>query len=207
MTAPSGFRSLRYVLWGGVLIAAFAAGALWLGEIQQRANNPSGTASGPIAHSTPFALTTHTGNLFDSTTLEGQPYLIFFGFTHCPDICPTTLLEVSKTLDALGPDADRLQAIFVTIDPKRDTVELLKAYLSSFDSRIVGLTGPENDIKRVARQYRIFYEKVPSEDGDYTMNHSASAFLYNGSGRLVSTLSFEESPDIREAKIRKLIAQ
>lgn len=207
MVSSSFLSSLRFVLWALVLVAAFAAGAIWLGNLQNRSTSLTSNTSGPIAATKPFTLTAHTGEVFESKTLAGHPYLIFFGFTHCPDICPTTLLEVSNTLESLGEDGNRLKVLFVTIDPERDTAELLKAYLSSFDPRIVGLTGPKENIQSVANQYGIFYEKALEGSGDYSMNHTASAFLYNADGRLVSTLSFQESADTRKAKVLKLIAQ
>ena len=152
----------------------------------------------------PFTLTAHDGSRFDSRTLAGRPYVIFFGFTRCPDICPTTLLEMSNHLQALGPRADQLTTLFVSIDPERDTPAHLKAYLADFDSRITGLTGSLDEVDRTARQFRVFYEKVATS-GDYTMNHTATVYLMDGAGQLVGTMSFQEPQDIQMKKLSRLL--
>ena len=153
-----------------------------------------------------FTLTTAEGERFSSESLNGQPYVLFFGFTNCPDVCPTTLLEMSNALAALGPDADRLTMLFVTVDPERDTAEHLKTYLSAFDRRIIGLTGSAVDIASVARAYHVFYEKVPTSGG-YTMNHTATVFLMDRTGVLAGTTNHEEPEAVQLNKLRRLLTR
>lgn len=154
----------------------------------------------------PFALTTHTGATLSDVDLKGEPFVVFFGFTHCPEVCPTTLWEMSEALKALGPEADRLKMLFVSVDPRRDNPQALALYLHSFDSRIIGLTGTEEAIGAVAKSYRAYWQKVPTENGDYTIDHAASIYLMDASGEFVGTIAYGEQADIRLAKLRKLIA-
>jgi protein SCO1/2 len=152
----------------------------------------------------PFRLTSHEGKAFTDEDLKGKPFLVFFGFTHCPEVCPTTLHDLSQDLEALGKDADKLRVAFISVDPAQDTPELMKTYLSSFDPRIVGLTGTEEEIAAVAKAYKIYYRKVPTDSG-YTMDHTASIFLMDGKGEFFGTSNFQESEDVRRDKIRRLI--
>lgn len=152
----------------------------------------------------PFRLTSHEGRPFTDQDLKGKPFAVFFGFTHCPEVCPTTLYDLTQDLEALGSDADRLTVAFITVDPARDTPELMKTYLSSFDPRIVGLTGTEDEIAAVAKAYKVYYRKVPT-DSDYTMDHTASLFLMDSKGDFYGTSSFQESEDIRRSKLKQLI--
>jgi protein SCO1/2 len=154
----------------------------------------------------PFRLVTHKGDMLSDQDLTGQPYAVFFGFTHCPEICPTTLWEMSEALKQLGPDAERLRVLFISVDPTRDTPEFLDNYLQSFDPRIVGLTGSEEEIAAVGKEYRAYWEKVPTEDGDYTMNHTASIYLMDGRGQFVGTIAYGEQQSVRMEKLRKLLA-
>src|SRR5882672_219357 len=138
----------------------------------------NGPTSSPSVQQTaniggPFRLTDQNGKTFTDQDLKGRPFLVFFGFTHCPEICPTTLFEVSEILRKLGPDAERVRAVFITIDPERDTPGALKEYLSSFDPRLAALTGDAAAIAAVAKAYRVYVKKVPLDEGDYTMDHTA----------------------------------
>jgi protein SCO1/2 len=155
----------------------------------------------------PFELTTQNGERFSSQSLAGKPYMLFFGFTHCPDICPTTLAEVSNHLADLGPSGDKVKVLFITVDPERDTAELLKTYMTAFDPRIVALTGTPAEIADIIRKYRAYAEKVPGKDGDYTMNHTATVYLFDSANALVSTLSFQEKPEVQREKVRRLVAR
>lgn len=152
----------------------------------------------------PFELTAQTGERFSSTELAGKPFAIFFGFTHCPEVCPTTLYEMSVLLGKLGPQADEMRVLFITVDPERDRPEFLSRYLQSFDPRIIGLTGTEQEIEAVGKAYRVFWEKVPLEAGDYTMNHTASVYLMNADGQFTGTLAWGEDMEVRLQKLRKL---
>jgi protein SCO1 len=152
----------------------------------------------------PFKLTTQDGKPFTDENLKGKPFAVFFGFTHCPEVCPTTLYDLTQDLSALGKDADNMRVAFVTVDPARDTPELLKTYLASFDPRIVGLTGTEEEIAAVANAYKVYYRKVPT-DSDYTMDHTATIFLMDSRGDFYGTSNFQESQDIRRGKLKKLV--
>jgi protein SCO1/2 len=154
-----------------------------------------------------FELTDHNGRPFASTALAGRPYAIFFGFTHCPDVCPTTLLAMSNNLASLGADADRLKVLFVTVDPERDTPDRLKQYLASFDPRIIALTGSADQIAATAKGWNAFYNKVPEDGGSYTIAHSAYVYLMDADNRLAGTLGFQESEAEQLAKLRRLIAK
>jgi protein SCO1 len=152
-----------------------------------------------------FELTDHNGKAFTSGMLTGQPYAVFFGFTHCPDVCPTTLLEMTNALEGLGADADRLRVVFVTVDPERDTPEQLHHYLASFDPRIVGLTGSAQQVAAVAKGWNAFHDKIPEDDGTYTVVHSAYVYLMDHGNRMVGTMSFQESEAEQIAKLKALI--
>ena len=154
----------------------------------------------------PFELTTHDGKRLSSAELKGTPFAIFFGFTFCPDVCPTTMLELTNVLKRLGPDADRMRYFFVSVDTERDNPAHLKLYLSNFDSRIVGLTGTAEEIAAVAKSYRAYYERVPTKDG-FTYNHTAIIYLMGRDGKLASTISYQEKEDTQLAKLRRVIAQ
>jgi len=152
----------------------------------------------------PFKLTSHEGKPFTDENLKGKPFAVFFGFTHCPEVCPTTLYDLTQDLAALGKDADKLNVAFITVDPARDTQELMKTYLSSFDPRIVGLTGTEEEIAAVAKAYKVYFRKVPTES-DYTMDHTATIFLMDSKGEFFGTSNFQEPQDTRRAKLKQLI--
>ena len=124
---------------------------------------PTGAARVPIGG--PFELTDQNGKRLSSESLKGKPSAIFFGFTHCPEVCPTTLFDLTQDLEAMGPDAAKLNVVFITVDPERDTPELMKTYLSSFDPRIVGLTGTEAEITAAAKEYKVYFKKVKTDSG------------------------------------------
>jgi len=135
-----------------------------------------------------FTLTDQHGRSFTAADLEGRPTVMHFGFTHCPVVCPTTLYEVAERLRDLGALADQIRFILVTVDPERDTPEVLKEYIASFDARIVGLTGQEAEIRRLATSVGAKFEKHANTDGGYSMDHSVEAFLLDRNGRRVGVL-------------------
>ena len=163
----------------------------------------TGAARVPIGG--PFALTTQDGAKFSSESLKGKPFAIFFGFTHCPEVCPTTLFDLTQDLEALGPDAAKMNVVFITVDPERDTPELMKTYLSSFDPRIVGLTGTDAEIAAAAKEYKIYYKKVPTDSG-YTMDHTATIFLMDSRGDFFGSSNFQEPEQTRREKLKRLVA-
>jgi protein SCO1 len=151
----------------------------------------------------PFHLTDQDGRAVSDQDLKGKPALIFFGFTHCPDVCPTTLFDVSEVLRGLGPDANRVGAAFITVDPERDTSASMKDYLSSFDPHLRGLTGDPDAIKAVAKAYRVYYKKVPIEGGDYTMDHTAIVYLMSKDGHFIAPFNLKRRPEVAAADLRQ----
>ena len=144
-----------------------------------------------VAFGRDFHLTDHTGKARSLADFRGKAVVLFFGYTQCPDVCPTTLFEVSEILRTLGPDADRVRAVFITVDPERDTPEVMKDYLSSFDSRLSGLTGDPAAVAAVAKAYRVYFKKVPLDQGGYTMDHTAIVYLMDKNGRFVSPFNLK----------------
>lgn len=153
----------------------------------------------------PFDLVDQTGARISDRDLSGQPFAVFFGFTHCPEVCPTTLWEMSEALKQLGPDGDRMKVLFISVDPARDTPELLAGYLQSFDRRIVGLTGTEAEIAAVGAAYRAYWRKVATDDGGYTIDHTASVYLMDASGGFVGTIAYGEDQAVRLEKLKNLL--
>ena len=147
-------------------------------------------ALGGIALAATGALRLYYGTVSDKD-FSGKPFLVFFGFTHCPDVCPTTLFEISEILRTLGPDADRIHAVFITVDPERDTPAVIKDYLSSFDPHLSGLTGDPAAVAAVAKAYRVYFKKVPLDQGGYTMDHTAIVYLMDKNGRFVSPFNMK----------------
>ncbi|MAC76667.1 SCO family protein [Phaeobacter sp. Ax4a-4a] len=150
-----------------------------------------------------FSLTDQDGRDVGPETLIGEPSLVFFGFTYCPDVCPTTLSDISGWLDELGPDAEDLNTVFITVDPDRDTVETMAEYVSYFHPQIQGWTGPPNQIAAIADGFHATYEKVEGENGEYTMNHTAGVFLFDATGRFVTTIDYHEPREFAVPKIRR----
>lgn len=150
----------------------------------------------------PFALTDQNGKTVTDASLRGQPYLLFFGFTHCPDICPSTLYEVSQMFEALGKDT-KARAVFISVDPERDTQSVMKDYLGSFDPRILGLTGTPEQIAAVAKAFRVYAKKVAQKDGEYTMDHTAMVYLMDSKGRFVGGFNLKRPPAEAAAEFRK----
>ncbi|XSG83255.1 MAG: SCO family protein [Methyloligella sp. ZOD6] len=153
----------------------------------------------------PFDLTASDGRQVTEADLEGKPFAIFFGFTHCPDVCPTTLFEISQSIEALGAAAGEMGFYFVTVDPERDTEEALKAYLSNFDSHIVGLTGNPRQTAALADAFHVYHKKVESGSG-YSFDHTNTVFLVNERGEIFSTIAYQEDGKTRLKKLERLLA-
>jgi len=196
-------RSVRVLLVAGAfltgLILCFAIILLMSGRVSTPSVTQIATIGGP------FSLTDQDGRTVTERDLKGRPFLVFFGFTHCPDVCPTALFEVSEIMRALGPDADRVRAVFVTVDPERDTPATLKDYLSSFDPRLSALTGDPEAVTAMAKAYRVYYKKVPLSEGGYTMDHTAIVYLMNKDGKFVSPFNIKRPPDVAAADLRKYL--
>jgi protein SCO1/2 len=159
------------------------------------------TTASPIGG--PFNLIDQHGKPVSEQDFKGRPFLVFFGYTHCPDVCPTTLFEVSEVLRTLGPDAARTAALFVTVDPERDTPASMNDYLSSFDPNLRGATGSDEQIARIERAYRVYAKKVPGEKGEYGMDHTALVYLMDKQGRFVAPFSLRRAPAEAAADLRR----
>ncbi|WP_294644453.1 SCO family protein [uncultured Aureimonas sp.] len=153
---------------------------------------------------TPFRLTSDEGRPILDTDLRGKPTAMFFGFTFCPEVCPTTLAELVGLMGELSPDAERLNVVFVSVDPERDTPEILHTYLSAFDDRIRGITGEPDPVRAMVKSYGIYFKRVPTEDGGYTMDHTAAILLLDAAGGFVGTIAYEEGHDTALTKLRRL---
>jgi protein SCO1/2 len=152
----------------------------------------------------PFKLVDMNGAPITQSSMQGQPSAVFFGFTHCPEVCPTTLFEMKGWLDKLGDDGKDIKAFFVSIDPERDTPELLKTYISNVTPRVTGITGKPEDIAAMAKAWGVYVNKVPTSGGDYTMDHTAIVFLLNSKGQFHGTIAYGENPDTAFAKMQRL---
>jgi protein SCO1 len=185
-----------------VIVAAFA-GSLMIGLLVMLwAMGGTRSIATPVAIGGAFQLTDQTGQAVTEKELQGRPTLIFFGFTHCPDVCPTSLFEISEVLRAMGADADRVNAYFISVDPERDTADTMKDYLSSFDPHLKGLTGAPPDVAKVLSEYRVYSKKVPLKDGDYTMDHTALVYLMDRDGRFVAPFNLKRTPEEAAADLR-----
>lgn len=201
MNATTSAKASRVML----LLAAFLGGLfLFFGAIvfvTGRAPSPIGQAVAAVGG--PFRLEDENGKPVTDADMKGHPFLVFFGFTRCPDICPTTLFEMSQMMKALGSDADRAGAVFITVDPEHDTPKVLKDYLSNFDPHLRGLTGGQAAIDAALKEYRVYAKKVPLENGDYTMDHTAIVYLMDKDGHFVAPFNLNRTPDAEAADLRR----
>lgn len=185
-----------------VVLGAFLTGlVLFLGVIlliTGRSSSPAVAAVGG-----PFHLIDQNGKPVSDTDMKGRPFLVFFGFTHCPDVCPTTLFEISEVLRKLGPDADRTGALFITVDPERDTPAAMKDYLSNFDPHLRGLTGDPAAVNAAIKAYRVYAKKVPLDGGDYTMDHTAIVYLMDKNGHFVAPFNLKRTAQAAADDLRR----
>ena len=196
-------KIIRYGAWTAVVLVAFfvaVTSVLWYQ--QQTARDTMTSSVGGD-----FSLVDTNGSRVTEASYLGKPRAMFFGFTHCPDVCPTTLYEASGWIKALGPDAEKMNFLFVSVDPERDTPEVLSDYISAFEGGIVGLTGSREEVDAVIRAYRVYARKVDLDDGDYTVDHTAAVYLIDANGAFVGSINFNEEADKAVEKLRKLIAQ
>ncbi len=159
----------------------------------------------PAAIGGPFQLTDQHGKTVTDKSLKGKPTLIFFGYTHCPDVCPTSLFEISEVLRAMGADAGKVNALFISVDPERDTPSTMKDYLSSFDPHLEGLSGDPAETAKVLTEYRVYAKKVPTKDGDYSMDHTALIYLMDRDGKFVSPFNLKRSPEEAAAELKRYL--
>jgi len=189
-----------------VIVAAFA-GSMVVGLVLMLwALGGVRNVAAPAAIGGPFQLTDQAGQTVTEKDLQGRPTIIFFGFTHCPDVCPTSLFEMSEVLKAMGKDADRVNAYFISVDPERDTNEAMKDYLSSFDPHLKGLTGDADAVAKVLSAYRVYAKKVPLKgEGDYTMDHTALIYLMDRDGHFVSPFNLKRTPEEAAADLKRYL--
>ena len=196
-------RRFRIVLWALVALALAALAVLLLVP-RKTPNQPMDIVSASTFGG-PFTLVGADGQPFASQRLAGKPYAIFFGFTHCPDVCPTTLARLTKLRKQLGRGDDAFNILFVTVDPERDGPKEVGSYATAFGSPVIGLTGTPAQIDRVKKQFGIFSEKVPQGDS-YTVDHSATVLLFDRNGGFRSTISAEEQDGPALAKLEGITA-
>jgi protein SCO1/2 len=194
-------RTSRILLLVSAFVAGLASVAIAV-VVVMTLQTPQGSAA---AVGGPFSLTDQNGRTITDADLKGRPFLVFFGYTHCPDVCPTTLFEVSEVLRALGPDADGMRALFVTVDPERDTPAVLKDYLSSFDPRLIGVSGSREAVDKIIKEYRVYARKVPRADGEYTMDHTALVYLMNKQGHFVAPFNLKRGPQEAAVDLRRYL--
>jgi protein SCO1 len=173
---------------------AFAASLAACGEQKPQFKSTDITGAG---FGTELRLTDHNGKPRSLADFNGKAVVLFFGYTHCPDVCPTTLADIAGALRMLGPDAAKVQVLFVTADPERDTPELLAKYLPSFDPSFLGLTGSPEEIAKAAKEFKVFYQKQPGKTPEtYTVDHSAGTFVFDPQGRLRLYVPYGKGADV-----------
>jgi protein SCO1/2 len=190
-----------------LVLGAFVAGlVLCFGVILLVTGSRTATGALQVpAIGGPFHLVDQDGRPMSDQDLKGKPFLVFFGFTYCPEVCPTALFDISEVMRALGPDADRTAALLITVDPERDTPAALKDYLASFDPHLRGLTGDPIAIAAVAKAYRVYYKKVPLDGGSYTIDHTAIVYLMDKDGHFVAPFNLKRKPEVAAAELRKYL--
>jgi len=186
-------RNIRIVLWAVVVVLAGVVSWLTIEMTKTREEMVE------TAYGVPFALTAQDGQPITEKAFQGKPTALFFGFTHCPEVCPTTLFELNGWMEKVDPAGDKMQAYFVSVDPERDTPEIMQQYVSNVSKRITGITGPADKIAETLKGYRIYAKKVPVDEkdpnGDYTMDHTASVILLDAKGRFSGTIAYGENPE------------
>ena len=189
---------MRFIIAGILVLMTAVIGWMTFDWLRSR----SGDAFGG-----PFALVDDTGKPITEAAFRGQPSAVFFGFTHCPEVCPTTLVEMDSWLTQLGDEGKDIRAYFVTIDPERDTVETMHNYVTNVSTRITGITGESAKVEQMARDFKIYFKKVPTEAGDYTMDHTASVLLLDRTGDFFGTIAYGEVSNTAIAKLKRLAAE
>ena len=189
-------------MWAMVALVAAILGLVGYGQFY----GAPGQGGSLAEFGKPFTLASTKGGELDSASLKGKPYGIFFGFTHCPEVCPTTLSDMSTALQDIGDQGKDFRLLFVTVDPEQDTLPVMKDYLSNFDPRIEGLVPTMDQLPGLARDFHIYYKKEPTSDGGYTMDHTAALFLMDKDGHLARTISYDEPRDTKVAKLKMLLA-
>jgi len=209
MTLPPGkpagaprFTVIAVALAG---LLVLAAGAVFSVALRDNPKGAGGTLMGS-AIGGPFHLVDQNGKPFGDSDLKGKWHLVFFGYTHCPDTCPTALNEMALALDRLGKEKDAVGIVFITVDPERDTPAALKSYIESFDAPIVGLTGTAEEVAQAAKVYRVYYAKHAQADGGYDMDHSAVIYVMDPEGRFTATFTPDTTAEAIAERLQKLLS-
>ncbi|PBC03206.1 SCO family protein [Mesorhizobium sp. WSM3860] len=189
---------MRSILVG--ILVLMAAGIGWLTFDWYRGHY------GGQPYGAPFTLIDQKNAPITEAAFRGHPSVVFFGFTHCPEVCPTTLFEMAGWLKTMGDSGKNLNAYFVTVDPERDTPQIINSYVGNFSDRITGITGDPDKVHAMAKAFGIYWKKVDTGDGDYTMDHTASVLLLNAKGEFAGTIAYGESADTAVAKLKRLAA-
>lgn len=196
-------RNIRIALWAVVVVLGGVIGWLTLEMTKAREEMVE------TAYGVPFELTAQNGQPITEKAFTGKPTAIFFGFTHCPEVCPTTLFELNGWMEKVDPAGDKMQAYFISVDPERDTPEIMQQYVSNVSKRIIGVTGSADKIAETLKGYRIYAKKVPVDEkdpnGDYTMDHTASVILLDSEARFAGTIAYGENPDVAVQKLENLV--
>jgi len=203
---PSPGGSPRFVLIAAVLAGLVILGAGAILALALR-DNPRGVAGTALASAIggPFRLTDQNGKTVTEADLKGKWSLVYFGYTHCPDACPTALNDISIALEDLGAKRDAVRPVFITVDPERDTPEALKAYVTSFDAPILALTGTPEQVAQAAKAYRVYYAKHPEAGGDYSMDHSSVIYVMDPEGRFTASFTHQSVPEEIAERLKKLL--
>ncbi len=195
-------KNIRIALWGAVAVLLGVMGWLTMELTKSRDQMVE------EVYGVPFQLVAQNGQPITEKAFLGKPTALFFGFTHCPEVCPTTLFELNGWMEKVDPAGDKMQAYFVSVDPERDTPEVLNQYVSNVSKRITGVTGTPDKIAETLKGYRIYAKKVPVDEkdpnGDYTMDHTASVILLDAQGRFAGTIAYGENPDTAIQKLQNL---
>jgi len=179
-------RLLPLLLAGAFVLLGLSA--IGVGMLADKPANSQAVIGGP------FRLHTGGGKTVTEADLRGAPFLVFFGYAHCPDVCPLTLTKITQVLKALGPEA-KIKVLFVTVDPERDTPEQMADYAQNFDPRVIGLSGDRAEVDAMLAAYRVYARKVPTPSGDYTMDHSAVIYLMDRDGKFVRSVNVDREPE------------
>lgn len=198
----ASLRKLRYGLWALVVVALAVVG--WTQFVSPRLDRLADAGTGSLGRGD-YSLQATDGSAFDQAALRGKASAVFFGFTHCPDVCPTTLGDIAGWRDQLGPDADKLRVFFVTVDPERDSVDALRDYVSWVPG-VVGVSGSPEQIAKAVKAFRIYARKVPQEGGGYSMDHSSTMLLFDARGDYAGLIGYREDPERAMASLRRLLA-
>jgi protein SCO1/2 len=198
LTAP-GIRMFRILAASLLVVLAVVIG--WAGFTWYRAQY------GDEAYGAPFVLVDQRGHEITEQAFRGHPSAVFFGFTHCPLVCPTTLYELNVWLEELGDETAEVRAYFVSVDPERDTPAILDVFISNFSERITGITGKPEDVAAMLKAFGIYAKRVDEADGGYTMDHTASVLLLDSAGGFFGTIAYGENPETAKAKLKRLATE